>query len=173
MLKSLILLSLLYLLQSSLYATNVNLDTALQKAHTENKMLMLYLHRIGCSYCNSMNEFTLDDDKVIDFIEKNFLYTNINITTDHNVTFHNKTMEGIDFAKSIGYNFYPSVLFFNDQGEIAYASVGYKDEYDFLLILQYVQKGLYKTMTLNEYKKAIGFKKNSDGEIIDTRKHAR
>jgi thioredoxin-related protein len=174
MLKSLTLLfSSLLFLTLSLNAQSIDLDKALQKADKEHKMLMVYLHRIGCSYCNSMDEFTLDDDKVIDFIEKHFIFRSVNITTDHEVTFEKKTTEGLEFAKETGYNFYPTVLFFDNKGELVYASVGYKDEFDFLVILQYVDKGLYKMMTLSEYKKAIGFKKNSDGEIIDTRKNAR
>jgi thioredoxin-related protein len=174
MLKSLtFLFAFLFFLQSSLYALEVDLDRAMQKAVKTDKPLMVYLHRIGCSYCNSMGEFTLDDDKVRDFMEKNFTFRSVNITTDHRVHFQEKTVEGLEFAKEQGYNFYPTVLFFHADGTIAYASVGYKSEAEFFLILQYVDKKLYKSMTLAEYKKALGFKKNSDGEIIDTRKYKR
>jgi thioredoxin-related protein len=168
--KSILLLLIFTLFATTLFSREIDLDKVFNQAKQDAKPVMIYLHRIGCSYCNSMDEFTLDDDKVIDFIKQHFTYENINITTDHNVTFKQKTMEGINFAKAMGYNFYPTVLFFENDGKVAYVSVGYKDEFEFLLILQYVQKKLYKRISFDEYKKAIGFQKNSNGEIIDTRK---
>ena len=154
---------------SSLFSKNLNIDKISKQS---SKELVVYLHRIGCSYCNSMSEFTLDEDSVKDELTKNFNFIEINVSHEHKIIYKGKTTGGVCFAKDIGYAFYPAALFFDKQGNVKYASLGYKDEYEFLLILKYVKEGFYKTMSLDAYKKKIGFVKNTDDEIVDPRKNA-
>jgi len=154
MLKSFIF-SVFISLTTNIYANNINLDTDLKK----DKVLMVYLHRVGCSYCNAMDEFTLDDDKIIEYIQNNFIYKNINITTDKKITFKNTTLSGLEFAKKIGYNFYPSILFLDKNAKVIYASVGYKDEKDLMTILKYIKNKKYNNMTFNEYKNTLNLSK--------------
>jgi len=172
MLKSNFFLSFVLLFTLSLNAKEINIDKRLQNLPT-TKELIIYLHRTGCSYCNSMEEFTLEDETVNDFLNTHYEVIRINITDDDKIIYKNKESSGLEFAKSVGYNFYPSVLFLNEKADIEYASVGYKDEFEFILILNYVKKGFYKQMNLSEYKRITGFKKNSDDTIVDSRKNAR
>jgi thioredoxin-related protein len=159
----------LALSQSTLHCKNLNIDKI---SKTSDKEVLIYLHRIGCSYCNSMSEFTLDDDAVKAYIEKNFNFIGINISFDHQIKYKNKITGGKCFAKNIGYAFYPATLFLDKEGNVKYAALGYKDEYEFLLILRYIKEGFYKKMTLDVYKKQVGYRKNSDDEITDPRKNA-
>jgi len=161
------------LFELSLFSSQINIDNIVKKAYNSNKGVILYLHRVGCSYCNSMEEFTLDDDEVVSYIEKNYVFIEVNISHKDTITYHGKKSGGICLAKNIGYDFYPSTLFLDKNANIEYASVGYKDESEFLTILQYVHKKMYNKMSLSEYKKSIGFKKDTQAEIVDPRKHAR
>jgi len=161
------------LLQTSLLSNDINIDTQIIQAQKSNKEVILYLHRIGCSYCNSMQEFTLEDDNVAQYLSENYEVIHINVSLKEKITYKNKQSGGICLAKKIGYDFYPSVLFLDSNADIKYASVGYKDETEFMVILAFVKSSSYKTMSLNEYKNKIGFKKNLDIEIVDPRKHAR
>jgi thioredoxin-related protein len=155
--------------QSALFCKNLNIDK-ISKA--SDKEVVIYLHRIGCSYCNSMSEFTLDEDSIKEYIEKNFNFIEINISFDHQIKYKNQTTGGKYFAKNIGYSFYPATLFLDKEGNVKYAALGYKDEFEFLLILKYVKEGFYKKMSLDAYKKQVGYVKNSDDEITDPRKNA-
>jgi thioredoxin-related protein len=131
----------------------------MKNALSSNKGVLIYLHRTGCSYCNSMGEFTLDDDLVKKFIQKNYLFIHINITESDKITYKNKVTNGLTFAKNIGYNFYPTVLFLDTDAKVKYAVVGYKEEDEFLALLKYVHSGSFKKMTFENYKKKISFKK--------------
>ena len=146
------LISSLFVFSISVFAQTIDLDATIQKSYKTDKIPLIFLHRVGCSYCNSMEEFTFDDDDVKNFINKHFHFVSINVTTDHDILFEKQHMEGLDFAKEVGYNFYPSVLFLDKDGEILYASVGYKEEKEFLLILEYIQTRSYKTLSFDQYK---------------------
>ena len=159
--------------QISLFAQNINIDKIIQDSSLENKNVIIYLHRIGCSYCNSMEEFTLDDDLVIESLNNNFVLVSINTTLKDTITYKGEVSGGICLAKRINYNFYPSTLFLNKNAEIEYAAMGYKSEREFLVILQYVREKHFKKMTLNEYKTKINYQTNLEDEINDTRKHHR
>ena len=163
----------LVLLQTSLLSQEINIEKIIKNARNSNKDVILYLHRIGCSYCNSMQEFTLEDDDVAQYLKANYEVIHINVSLKDSVTYKGKKSGGICLAKNIGYDFYPSVLFLNKDANIDYASVGYKNEFEFLVILNYVHGDFYKNMSLKKYKQEIGFKKNLDAEINDPRSHNR
>jgi len=161
------------LLQTTLYAKEINIDKLVQNSNKSNKKVLLYLHRVGCAYCNSMEEFTLEDELVLEYMQSNYEIVHINVSYKDIFIYKGKKSGGHCLAKRIGYAFYPSSLFLDKNGDIAYPVVGYKNEYEFLVILQYFKEDYYKTMTLKEYKKKIGFTKNLDEEIQDTREHDR
>jgi len=168
--KSLIIL---LLSQTFLFAQDINIDNEVHNSIDSDKPLVIFLHRTGCSYCNSMEEFTLQNDEVKEYLESNFTLLAINITTDKKVTYKGKTTTGLDFAIKIGYNFYPSTLFLNTQGELDYATAGYENEYDFLVLLKFIKSGKFTKLDLESYKKSIGYRQNNENEIVDERKHER
>ena len=59
----------LALLQTTLFSQTINIDSIVKNAYAHDKKVILYLHRIGCSYCNSMQEFTLEEDDVANYIQ--------------------------------------------------------------------------------------------------------
>ena len=120
-----------------------------------------------------MQEFTLEDDDIAEYLENNYKVIHINISHKDKITYQNEQSGGLCFAKKIGYDFYPSALFLDAKGDIKYASVGYKDEFEFMAILEYINSNDFKIISFNQYKKKIGFEKNTDTEIVDPRKYAR
>lgn len=168
--KSLIIFMLF---QTFLFAQTINIDEEIHNSIGSGKPVVIFLHRVGCSYCNSMEEFTLESDEVKEFIESNFKLLSINVTSDKQVIYKGKEVTGLDFAIKIGYNFYPSTLFLNTQESLDYTSVGYKNEYDFLVLLKFMKSGSFKNMQLEQYEKSIGYIKNNEDEIVDERKHER
>jgi thioredoxin-related protein len=108
-----------------------------------------------------MEEFTFDDDDVKNFIHQHFLFRSINISQDKDVIFHNKHLSGLTYAKEVGYNFYPTVLFLDKDGDVFEVSVGYKEEKEFLLLLKYIHSPEYDTLSFEEYKQQHMDKNNA------------
>ena len=99
------------LLQTSLLSQEINIDKIHLKTKTSNRDTIIYLHRIGCSYCNSMQEFTLEDDDVAEYLQEHYEVIHINVSLKDSITYKGSKSGGICLAKKIGYDFYPSVLF--------------------------------------------------------------
>ena len=146
------------LLFVSLDAREINLDKLIHKASLSHKHLFVFLHKTHCGYCESMKEFTLQNSIVQSFIQKHFIYEHINIKKNDSVTYQDFHGSAKEFAIDIGYNFYPTSLFFDDKGEVILAEVGYRDsvaepnEKRFYKILHFIQSEAYKTMDMSEYK---------------------
>ena len=133
-------------------ADNINIDTIISKAKKSHKYVLVFLHRPGCSYCNTMIEFTLPDEKIVQKIKKNFIFIDIDIGDSGEVIFDDFKGSKQDFAKELGYNFYPSTLFIDDDKDMVYGVAGYKDEEEFLNILRFVESHSYEDMDIEDFK---------------------
>jgi len=139
-------------LQLSLQAREINIDTLVNQATSSNKHLFIFLHKTDCGYCESMVEFTLENEIIQDFTNKNFVYEHINVYDNDNITYKEFKGSGRQFAKSIGYDFYPTTLFFDANAKIVYSEVGYRDnqknpnEEKFLRILNFIDSKSYNSM---------------------------
>ncbi len=133
-------------------ANSIDIDTIISKAKKSHKQVLVFLHRPGCGYCNTMIEFTLPDEKIVQKIKKNFIFIDIDIGDSGDVTFDDFKGSKQEFAKELGFNFYPSTVFIDDEKEIVYGVAGYKDEDEFLNILRFVESHSYEDMDIEDFK---------------------
>ena len=125
------------------FAGDVNLNKLVLEAKKTNKHILVFLHITGCNYCLKMQEFTFDDEKVEAAIKKDFIFVDINVRDEGLVSYDNMKVSKLKFAKEIGYPMYPSCLFFDENGELVYDEVGYRDEAKFLDTLKLVRTKAY------------------------------
>jgi len=125
------------------FANDVDLDQLVVEAKKTNKHILVFLHITGCNYCLKMQEWTFDDEMVIADIKKDFIFVDINVRDEGLVSFDNFKVSKLKFAKEIGYPMYPSCLFFDQNGELVYDEVGYRDEDKFLETLKIVSSKAY------------------------------
>lgn len=144
-------------LQLALHAREININTLVNSAKASNKHLFIFMHKTDCGYCESMIEFTLQNETIKAFTDKYFVYEHINVYDKDIVTYRDFKGSGREFAKEIGYDFYPTTLFFDDNAKMIYEEFGYIDnekmpnEKRFLRILNFVASKSYKTMEYEEY----------------------
>jgi len=124
-------------------ANDINLNQLVVEAKKTNKHILVYLHIPGCNYCLNMEEFTFDDEMVIAAIKKDFIFVDMNVRDEGLVSYDDVKVSKLKFAKEIGYPMYPSCLFFDQNGELVYDGVGYRDEDRFLQILKFVSSKAY------------------------------
>ena len=130
------------------FANDINLNQLVVEAKKTNKHILVYLHITGCNYCLNMEEFTFDDEMVIAAIKKDFIFVDMNVRDEGLVSFDDFKVSKLKFAKEIGYPMYPSCLFFDQNGELVYDAVGYRDENRFLQILKFVSSKSYNDVEL-------------------------
>ena len=124
-------------------ANDINLNQLVVEAKKTNKHILVYLHIPGCNYCLNMEEFTFDDEMVMAAIKKDFIFVDMNVRDEGLVSYDDVKVSKLKFAKEIGYPMYPSCLFFDQNGELVYDGVGYRDEDRFLQILKFVSSKAY------------------------------
>jgi len=137
------LILMLLTIVSMTFANDVNLDQLVVEAKKSNKHILVFLHITGCNYCLKMQEWTFDDDIVIAALKKDFIFVDINVRDEGLVSFDGFKVSKLKFAKEIGYPMYPSCLFFDQNGELVYDEVGYRDEIKFLETLKIVSSKAY------------------------------
>jgi thioredoxin-related protein len=125
------------------FANDVNLDKLVKEAAKTDKHVLVFLHITGCHYCENILDFTFDDEKVKESLKKDFIFVDINVKDDGIVSFDSFKLSKLNFANKIGYDMYPSCLFFNKNGELVYDEVGFLDEVKFLKTLKIVTSKSY------------------------------
>jgi len=78
----------LFLLASVIFAQMDGLniteeyDKAITMAKEQNKDVLLFVYSTYCPYCEKMKKTTLSDKKVIDYINKKYIFTMLNLEID-------------------------------------------------------------------------------------------
>ncbi len=83
-------------------------------AKKEKKMIFIDAYTTWCGPCKMLSKNVFTDKAVGDFYNTN--YVNFKMDMEKG--------EGIDFAKTYAINAYPTLLYFNQDGEIAHRTVG-------------------------------------------------
>jgi thioredoxin-related protein len=142
--KVFISILLILSLNSLVLAKEINLNQYIQQATNEHKILFVFLHKTNCGYCENMMDFTFNNDKIKAYIKKYFIYVSINIKEDDHIIYGLYDGNAHGFAKYIGYDFYPTSLFFDKDANLILEEVGYIDtqkipnEKRFLKILKFL-----------------------------------
>lgn len=121
MYKSLVLLFLFF---STLFAQPLEMltsyDDAIEKAIKEKKRVLMLIYSDYCPWCDKMQEKTLNNEKVITFINKDFIFVKIN-------------REKGEYPKEFIPRFIPTTYLIEPKSEEeVYALYGYKTAKQFL-----------------------------------------
>ncbi|MFT7002943.1 MAG: thioredoxin-related protein [Sulfurimonas sp.] len=144
--------------QTLLFSREINIDNIIKKAASSNKHLLVWLHKTDCPYCGRMQKLTLNTDLVKSLIEKKFIFIHIDIYDKDEVTYKDFKGNGRSFAKFMGYDFYPTSLFYDNNKELIYAVPGYQNKKIYSEILEYIDSKSYHTMEFEEFKNELDFK---------------
>lgn len=142
----------------SLSARDININKLVNSANKSGKHLFVWLHKTDCGYCENMREFTLDDDYVKPLVDEKFLFVHINISEQDKVVYNKFMGTGRDFAKHVGYDFYPTSLFFDSKAKLVYEAMGFHEEKIFLKILKYIDSKSYKEIDYETFENEYDFR---------------
>lgn len=94
----------------------------LAQAKKENKPVFLDISASWCGYCKLMKARVFSDVEVAKFYNSTFI----------NVSVDGEKGEGIELAKEYGVNAYPTFIFLNPNGSLAYQVSGYHNKEKFI-----------------------------------------
>jgi len=130
----------------------LDLKDDIAEARGNGKRLMVYFHQDGCPYCAELVNNNFSQKEIVEFTRKNFDSIDINMWGDREVTgLDGKTMSEKNFAASQKVWFTPTIVFYDESGNIALRINGYYPPDRFLAALKYVAGKQEKKQSFREY----------------------
>lgn len=116
----------------------LNFESAHAKTIKEKKLMMVDVYTDWCKWCKVMDEQTFSHPDVVKFAQKNMVMAKMNAESDIKVRFKDKEYTQRQLAAGLGVTGYPTVVFFDDKGELITSVSGFITADKFLPILEYL-----------------------------------
>ena len=109
------------------------------EAAEAGKRLMIFFHQDGCPYCNRLVERNLSQKDIQDLMRSRLEVVEINMWGDREVTATDgRVLTEKEFAAALRVQFTPTLLFFDERGELLLRLNGYIPPAEFRIALEYV-----------------------------------
>jgi thioredoxin-related protein len=131
----------------------VPLHTALEKAQTDGKKILIDVYTVWCGYCRRMNTETYADNTVKETIDKYFYPVRLNAESNVFVEFAGEVITEQELALAFGVRGYPTTVILNYDGSAVGRQPGFMDARDFNNLLSFVGSDAYKNTQFDDYLK--------------------
>ena len=133
----------------------LDLPDEVAAAKQERKRLMLYFGQDGCPYCRQLMDVNFSQKAIVDKTREHFRAIAFNIWGDLEVTtVDGRRMTEKQFARHLGVQFTPTLLFLDEQGGVALRMNGYYPPHEFDAALDYVAGRMEKKIAFADYLKS-------------------
>jgi thioredoxin-related protein len=122
------------------------------EAKKANRRLMLYFYQDGCPYCTKLIRDNFGQKAIADKTRKHFDVIALNLWGDREVTdLSGRAMPEKEFAKAMKVQFTPTLVMFDEKGEVALRLNGYLQPHRFEAALDYAGQRLEKKQNFADY----------------------
>jgi len=142
----------------------LDLRDDIREAGSAGKRVMIYFHQQGCPYCAELINNNYSQKQIVEYTRKHFDVIHINMWGDRDVTgIDGKTLPEKKFAASQKVWFTPTIVFYDESGNVALRVNGYYPPDQFLAALKFVAEKREKKQSFRDY--YIG-KKSHKGKAL-------
>lgn len=132
----------------------LSFEDAYAKAIKEKKLMMVDVYTDWCSWCKVMDRETFGHPDIVQFARQKMVMAKMNAESEARLRFQDKELTQRQLARSLGVTGYPTVVFFNERGEVLTNVSGYIPPDEFLPILEYLQGRHYEKMKFDAFLEA-------------------
>jgi thioredoxin-related protein len=131
----------------------LDLRDDLQEALDSGKKgVALYFGQKNCAYCKALMEINLKKPDIVNYVTENYEIIPLDIWGSRTVTLFDGTeITESKLATQQKTNFTPSLIFYDEQGNIAFKMRGYYSPYRFQAAMKYIVEDFYKTESFRDY----------------------
>lgn len=130
----------------------LHLKEDVAEAAAAGKRVMVIFHQNGCPYCNALVERNLSQKDIEDAVRKQFDVVAINMWGDREVSgLDGKHYTEKSFAAANKVQFTPTILFFDEAGQVVLRLNGYLPPARFKTAIDYVGQRQEKAMSFRDY----------------------
>ena len=116
------------------------------------KRLFVYFGQDGCPYCTKLMTVNFSQQAIVEKTRRHFVATALNIWVDRDVTWiDGRTMREKDLARVLNVQFTPTLLFFDERGNVIVRLDGYYPPSQFDAVLDYAAGPQTRTQPLADY----------------------
>lgn len=124
----------------------------IKEAAAEGKRLLVMFHQDGCPYCNALVERNLSQRHIEEKVRKHFDVVAVNMWGDRELmTLDGKSYTEKSFAQSLRVQFTPTMIFFDEGGNVVLRLNGYLPPQRFETALDYVALKKEKEIAYREF----------------------
>ncbi len=127
---------------------DINLDNIFTKK--SDKPILFFFHKDNCSFCEKMM-FEFEDKNISNILKSKFIFLDINRDDDDTILYKAKEQSNREFIKSIGIDFFPTLIFIDKNQNVIYSTVGYRNKNIIKDTLLYISTEAYKNRTFEEF----------------------
>jgi thioredoxin-related protein len=118
----------------------LDLRDDVRDAAKEDKRLMLYFGQDGCPYCKALMKVNFGDPAIVATTRKHFIAVALNIWGDREVTWlDGRTLPEKELARVLRVQATPTLLFFDQHGEVVLRLNGWHQPERFKVALEYAR----------------------------------
>lgn len=130
----------------------LNLGEDVAEARAAGKRVMLIFHQDNCPYCNALVERNLAQKDIEELMRRHFDVIALNMWGDREVTdLEGQRQTEKAFAAALKVQFTPTILFFDEAGQVVLRLNGYIPPQRFKVALDYVAQRQEKTASYRDY----------------------
>ena len=133
----------------------LDLKEDVEEAQKAGKRVMLFFHQDGCPYCNALVERNLAQKDIEEKLRKNFDVVSLNLWGDREITyFDGSQYTEKTFAEAMKVQFTPTLIFYDENGNVVLRLNGYRSPQRFTVDLDYVAHHKEKEVAYRDYIRA-------------------
>ena len=118
----------------------LDLREDVRDAARDGKRLMLYFGQDGCPYCKALMTVNFRDPAIVETTRRHFVAVALNLWGDREVTWlDGRTLPEKELGRVLGVQATPTLLFFDERGEIALRLNGWHPPERFRIALDYAR----------------------------------
>jgi thioredoxin-related protein len=131
----------------------LDLREDLEEARNNGKKgIALYFGQKHCAYCKALMEINFKKPDLVQYVRENYDIIPLDIWGSREVILlDGSRISETDLAVRENTNFTPSLIFFDEQGDIAFKMRGYYKPYRFQAAMHYIVEGFYKFESFRDY----------------------
>jgi thioredoxin-related protein len=130
----------------------LDLREDVREAARAGRRLMLYVYQDGCPYCSKLIRDNFGQKAIADKTRKRFDVIALNLWGDREVTdLAGKVVTEKTFARDLKVQFTPTLLLFDEKGQVALRLNGYLPPHKFEAAVDFVGRGLEKKQHFADY----------------------
>ncbi|MCC5904882.1 MAG: thioredoxin fold domain-containing protein [Balneolaceae bacterium] len=103
------------------------LETALEQAGQDNRLLMIDIYEVGCQFCRKMDRETYPAPSVRAILDRSYHPVKVNGHSTNMLLFNGEEMSEREFASKMGVTAYPFTVVMDADGNVIDRRRGYQD----------------------------------------------